>query len=120
MTTPQAVTVTVPQELIDELREATAVTVTEYTDMKLGERLALSRDPDGSFNVDRAAAQLWTAKAATFAELVDVDEGGSSRKLGSLHKNAMAMAAHYGTKAESAVVVASARRVSRTRAIVRD
>lgn len=68
------------------------------------------------------AAQIWGFKAAKFATLVDVSESGSSRKMGDLYKNAIAMKANL--LAEAAGVVGgggggSAVSRPRTRAIVR-
>jgi hypothetical protein len=49
----------------------------------------------GAANLEEAAAAAWRRKAAKYAELTDVAESGSSRKLGDLHKNALAMFVHY-------------------------
>lgn len=43
-----------------------------------------------------AASTVWSIKAARLAGLVDVTEGSSSRKLGSLYKQALEMATYYG------------------------
>jgi hypothetical protein len=48
-----------------------------------------------SIGVDAASAKVWERKASAYAELVDVSEAGSSRKQSDLHKNALAMEAHY-------------------------
>ena len=48
---------------------------------------------------DSASAALWRKKAAAFAELVDVSEAGSSRKMSDLYKNALAMASHFDAQA---------------------
>lgn len=67
-----------------------------------------------------AAAIVWTRKASASADLIDVKEGSSVRPLGSLHTNALKMAAYYtdlcGT--DSTSPTGEARR-SRTRAIER-
>jgi hypothetical protein len=56
-----------------------------------------------SGNADSAAASIWTQKAASYAMMVDVSESGSSRKLGDLHKNALSLAAAFGSSAETVV-----------------
>lgn len=42
-----------------------------------------------------AAISGWQVKAAHYADLVDVAEGNSSRKMSDLHKNALAMVKYY-------------------------
>lgn len=58
-----------------------------YTDAVLGERL------DGSGSPYALAAEIWREKAASYAGLVNVSESGSSRNLGDLQRQALAMAA---------------------------
>lgn len=48
---------------------------------------------DGDLN--RAAAQGWGYIAAGYTTLVNVTESGSTRNLGDLYKNAMAMRTYY-------------------------
>lgn len=43
-------------------------------------------------SVQGAAAAIWRRKAASYAELTDVTEGASSRKLSTLYKQALEMA----------------------------
>lgn len=62
-----------------------------YSDAVLGERI------DGATSVMGLAQQIWTEKAARYAELVTTSESGSSRNLSDLHKNALAMAGHFGS-----------------------
>lgn len=69
-----------------------------YTDAALG----LKIDAAGS-DLNLAAHNVWTEKAAAAAHLVDVTEGGSSRKMGDLQDQALAMAAFYGNKAGGGV-----------------
>lgn len=59
---------------------------------------------DATETMSQAAGQVWTSKAASYSSLVDVAESGSSRKLGDLHKNALAMSKHFA-EAEAATVV---------------
>lgn len=61
-----------------------------YSDAVLGERI------DGATSIQGLAQSIWTEKAARYAELVTTSESGSSRNLSDLHKNALAMAAHFG------------------------
>lgn len=46
-------------------------------------------------DVNGAAALVWQEKAASYAELVDMSEAGSSRKESQLYANAMDMMARY-------------------------
>jgi hypothetical protein len=47
---------------------------------------------DGSGSLNSVAHTIWLSKASSYSTLVDVSESGSSRKLGDLYKNALAMA----------------------------
>lgn len=60
-----------------------------YTDSSLSTRL----DDDG--NADKTAYNIWTEKAAAWAALADISEGGSSRKQGDLHEQALNMANYF-------------------------
>lgn len=73
---------------ISALRRAIAepANVDPYTDVYLGALI----DLEGS--TDKAAASVWTQKAASAASLVDMSESGSSRKLSQLQDNFMKMA----------------------------
>lgn len=64
-----------------------------YTDAQLSALLDASTSPNA------AAGQIWTQKAASFSTLVNVSESGSSRSLGDLQKNALAMAKVFGDTA---------------------
>lgn len=70
---------------------------------------------EASTTLKEAAETIWRAKAASYAHLVDITEGGSSRKMSSLYTNALAMA----DSMRDDVVDASGRRRPTTRAIVR-
>lgn len=59
--------------------------VAPYDDATLNTRLATSTEY-------ALAYQIWTEKAASFAGLVDMSEGGSSRKMGDLYEQALSMA----------------------------
>lgn len=94
---------------------------TTLTDIQIAERIAATVDDDGAINHARAAARIWGEKAADLADMVDVNEGGSSRKLSDLHKHALAMASHWAAVAGGgAGVVAAPMARARTRAIVRE
>lgn len=56
---------------------------------------SLSAIIDGTDSLNVAASQVWYLKAGKFANLVDVSESGSSRKLSDLMKNAQAMGKLY-------------------------
>lgn len=47
-------------------------------------------------DLDSVASSIWEEKAASYAELVDISEAGSSRKNSQLYSNALKMAKHYG------------------------
>jgi hypothetical protein len=64
---------------------------------------------DDAGSVAGAAAIIWREKAAALAGAVDVTESGSSRKLGDLSKNALAMAAALEGVVQASSPVASAR-----------
>lgn len=61
-----------------------------YTDAELSDRIDAAAG-----NLNALAATIWREKAAHYSTLVDVSESGSSRKMGDLHKNALAMAANF-------------------------
>jgi hypothetical protein len=60
-------------------------TADEWTDLMLGTII------DASATLDAAAIEVWSAKAASLADAVDISEGGSSRKNSDLLKNALLM-----------------------------
>lgn len=70
--------------------------VEPYTDAALGAFL------DETDNEYAAAYEVWVQKAASAAGLVDVTEGGSSRKMGDLHEQALSMAETFRQRAVSA------------------
>jgi hypothetical protein len=49
-------------------------------------------------DVDAVSALIWEEKASSYAELVDISEAGSSRKNGSLYKNATDRAAYFSSR----------------------
>jgi hypothetical protein len=71
-------------------------------------------------DLEGAAADLWGIKASRFANLVDVSEGGTSRKYSSLRINAMAMVDFYSARTDEGDVVQEGEtRTPRTREIER-
>jgi hypothetical protein len=94
------------RRLINELDD-----VAPYTSAELSDRI------DSSTSVRMAASSIWTDKAAGYADLIDVQEGNSSRKLSQLRTNALDMAATFATTDEGGVI--STVRRSRTRPIER-
>ena len=52
---------------------------------------------DNAEDLDVAALEVWEAKAASAASMVDTAESGSSRRLSQLHDQALKMVAHYRT-----------------------
>jgi len=96
--------------LIAEDDEAT------YSDINLAARLDAS-----SGSADSVAYQIWTEKAAATAGLVDISEGGSSRKMGDLYEQAIAMAKVFAERAaaESLPPLAGSGRTIRARQLTR-
>jgi len=85
--------------------------VEPYTDALLGAAI------DAAESLDSAAAGIWEAKAASVAHLVDISEGGSSRKQGDIYEQFLAMAKMYSDKANPGGLTAT--RQSMTREITR-
>lgn len=63
---------------------------------------ALSLLIDTAGSLDGAALIVWKEKAASFVGLVDISEGGSSRKNSDLHKQALAMIAAIQDRVDAA------------------
>lgn len=81
-----------------------------YTEEDLETRI------DAAVSMDHAALGIWVEKAAAWAALADISEGGSSRSMGALQANAIKMVAIFQAKidaAAGAVIVAAGTRVSR-------
>lgn len=71
---------------------------TRFTDQQLSDAIDAAAG-----NVNKAAYEVWVMKAASAADLVDMSEGGSSRKMGDLHEQALSMAAHFASEISGAV-----------------
>lgn len=63
--------------------------VEPWTDEYLSGRI------DAGTSLDSVASSIWAEKAATFSQLVDVQEGSSRRSLGNLQAQALKMSTHY-------------------------
>ena len=83
---------------IQQLRNRTDIQSAEapYTD----EYMSLLIDARGEFI---AAAEIWEERAAKTSKLINMSEGGSSRNLSDIHKNALAMASKYRKDAADAL-----------------
>lgn len=79
-----------------------------YTDEVLSVRI------DTAASLEAVAAEIWTEKAAAYAEVTDISEGGSTRKGGDLQNKALQMAALFSGKA-TALTGGSGTRISRLR-----
>jgi hypothetical protein len=69
---------------------------TDWTDETLGAII------DASDSLNAAALEVWDSKAATLAALVDISEGGSSRKNSDLAKNALLMRGLFAKRIDDA------------------
>lgn len=98
----------------DQLRRNTGeVGSSTYTDPVLDVYI-----DDAGGDLDIAASVIWQEKAASYAELVDITEAGSSRKNSDLYKNAIDMAAKYAASSDPGGALEPGT-YSTTRAIVR-
>lgn len=70
-------------------------------------------------STDLAAADIWQRKAATYAELVDTSESGSSRSMSQLHRNALEMFRFYNGRTPTPEPT-DGRLVARSRRAVRE
>lgn len=82
--------------------------VAPYTDVLLGARIDAAI---GDLNA--TARDVWLEKAAGYAELVDVTEGGSSRKMGDLHEQALNMVKYFTALTPEPAVKAHSARLSK-------
>lgn len=69
-----------------------------YTDVVLSSMIN-----SASSDLNKAAHDVWVQKAAAAAELVDISEGGSQRKMGDIHEQALNMAAHFARQVSGGV-----------------
>jgi hypothetical protein len=78
-----------PEQVADVRRMADEPTTDPWTDE------AISALVDELGTTTAAAARIWQTKAGQYAKLVNTSESGSSRAMGDLYKNALAMAKYY-------------------------
>lgn len=81
---------------------------TIYTDIVLSNRLDLVLG-----DVESLASIIWREKAATYAGLIDIQEGSSNRKMSQLYQQALRMSGSFN------VNDVPVRRAARTRQIER-
>lgn len=74
---------------ITQIRINTGATTDEYSDVQIQELLN-----DGK-TVNEVSRDIWTSRAAQYSSMVNVSESGSSRSMGDLYKNALAMADRF-------------------------
>ena len=70
---------------------------------------------DAGLTIASIASSFWRYKAAATSELVSVSESGSTRDLGSLHKNAIAMMEYWDKQVEKERAIADGEAPKRTR-----
>lgn len=87
------------EERLQVRRNTGEVDSTTYSDEELDARILAA-----SGDLDAASATIWEEKSSAYAELVDISEAGSSRKNGTLYKNAQEKAAFYRGKANDVEV----------------
>jgi hypothetical protein len=82
-------------EQIAELRNAVQEPANEppYTDDMLSEMI-------DTYGMDIAEGKIWEAKAASVSKLVDISEGGSSRKMSQIFTNWSALASRAYQRGE--------------------
>lgn len=76
----------------EEIPAGGDASATMFSDEKIDSLMS-----DAGGDLRQAAMSGWQIKAAQYAELVDVTEGNSSRKMSDLHKNALRMVDFYAT-----------------------
>lgn len=84
-----------------------------WTDERLESFISRTLNTNGTTNLRAAAGEIWGAKAAELAELVDVTEASSSRRNSQYFDHARKMADSYAASAVDPGVAAS----NRTRSI---
>jgi hypothetical protein len=84
---------------------------TTYDDEMLG--AIIDSYAEATLPLASSASNVWLQKAATYAELVNISEGGSSRSMGDLHKRALEMAKIYQVQVDGAVDAGRSTRIAR-------
>lgn len=75
---------------VDRVRQLLQADQDEFSDPLLGDIL-----DSVAGDVNLATAEAWGIRAAGYSTLVNVSESGSTRNLGDLYRNAIAMKKHY-------------------------
>lgn len=70
---------------------------------------------DSGLTLASIAASFWRAKAAETSSLVSVSESGSTRDLGSIHKNSVAMMEYWDKQVEKERAIDDGETPKRTR-----
>lgn len=70
---------------------------------------------DSGLTMASIASSFWRAKAAATSSLVSVSESGSTRDLGSIHKNAIAMMEYWDKQVEKERQIEDGESPKRTR-----
>lgn len=65
---------------------------TTYSDEVLGQLIDAAEN-----DINKVAHEIWQEKAASYAEMTDVTEAGSSRKNSQLYKSALEMSRYFAT-----------------------
>lgn len=76
--------------------------IAESDETSYSEELLNTRIDEAGGNLDQVAYVVWTEKAASYAALADISEGGSSRSNGSLHEKALKMVKLFKDKLDEA------------------
>lgn len=109
------VEIEIDDELVSRFRVTTGISESDISDDDLQ---ILLNESDSDINL--AAAAHFDREATKYSRLVNVSESGSSRELGSLYKNATALADRYRARATDAAAGAGQTSgYARTRIIVR-
>jgi hypothetical protein len=95
-------------EEIQEVRDLTDG-ADGFTDDQIGALV------DSGLSINAVAYRVWQSTAASYSKLVNVSESGSSRSMGDLYKNALAMAKSF----KDADLPSAGAKVKRTRKAVR-
>lgn len=105
----------VTPEMVQQLRDAVdeQVDADPYSNPTMRSKIAAANG-----NVNAVAYYIWVAKAAALSSLVDISEGGSSRKNSQAYDAARRMVDHFQAYVPTDPINIGGR-ISRTRAIVR-
>lgn len=77
--------------------EITRLKLLVGAELMTDEQLGQVWDTQGG-DIDLAAATVWEIRAGKYHTMVNISESGSSRQMGDMHKNALAMAEWYRKK----------------------